>query len=297
MSGTKSGPVVVGVDGSPSSGAATRWAADEAARTHTTLRLVHAYLPVTPSAGMGMADSVDVELVDLVADDAARLVDEVRTAVAADHPDLPIEAITAVGSASNVLREQADQASLVVLGSRGRGGFLGLMLGSVSRQIAAHSACPVVVVRGDGSTAARRVVVGVDGSAPSRAALGFGFAAASRRGWSLLALHAWEIPAYDPAVATLPPATLDAAALADEELRLTAEVLAGWREQFPDVEVEQRLVQSSAAGAIVDASADAGLVVVGSRGRGGFLGLVLGSVSHSVLHHAKCPVAVVRGAD
>jgi nucleotide-binding universal stress UspA family protein len=185
---------------------------------------------------------------------------------------------------------------VVVVGHRGLGGFTGLLVGSVGVQVAAHAAGPVVVVRPHSAAAgasAGRVVVGIDGSPLSRAALGFGFEAAARRGVGLTAVHAWTEP-----VSTGPgdmlPLVYDADDVDAEETRLLAEALAGWAEKYPDVPVDRKVVRGRAAEALVAESAGAALLVVGSPGRGGFTGLLLGSVSQAALHHADCPVAIVR---
>ncbi|MFC7615699.1 universal stress protein [Actinokineospora soli] len=162
-------------------------------------------------------------------------------------------------------------ACLVVLGSRGLGGFGGLLLGSTAVQVAAHARCPVVVVRGERSG---DVVVGVDGSAHSVEAIAFAFGEAQRLGAGVVAVTAGSQE--------------------DEAARALAESVAGWAERYPDVPVRRSVVRGHAARALVDAAADAALLVVGSRGAGGFRGMLLGSVSQGVLHHATCPVAIVR---
>jgi nucleotide-binding universal stress UspA family protein len=116
---------------------------------------------------------------------------------------------------------------------------------------------------------------------------------ASRRGWSLLAVHAWDVPAYDLLVVPNGPVPVPLADVADDEIRLAAEALAGFRTDYPDVEVEERLVRSSAVQAILTASPDPALIVVGTHGHGPALGALLGSVSNGVLHKAHVPVVVV----
>ena len=171
----------------------------------------------------------------------------------------------------------------------GAGGFGTLVLGSVGSAAAAHAACPVVVVRGESTPTDGPVVVGVDGSRLSEAALAFAIDAAVRRGTSLVAVHAWQ-DAANPRVAAL----IDWKAVAAEEAAVLAERLAGWQEKHPDLTIERRVVRDSPAHELTALSEQAQLVVVGSRGRGGFAGLLLGSVSQALLRHAACPVAVVR---
>jgi nucleotide-binding universal stress UspA family protein len=182
----------------------------------------------------------------------------------------------------------------LVLGDRGLGGVAGLVLGSVAVALAAHGACPVVVVRGTARNQEGPVVVGVDGSSVSEAALAFAFEAAAARGVELVAVHAWLPTAIDRALEPL----VDWDVVAVEEDAILAERLAEWGQKYPQVTVRRTVVRDGAARALVDATRDGQLVVVGSRGRGNAAGLLLGSVSHGVLHAANCPVAVVRpGSD
>src|SRR5690606_3692092 len=167
----------------------------------------------------------------------------------------------------------------------------GLLLGSVAVGLGGHARCPLVVVRAvQDSEPTAPVVVGVDGSPLSDPALAFAFEAAAVRGVALEAVHAWRELVGDLDMATL----LDWDAIETEERALLAERLAGWAEKYPDVPVRRVVTRERPARVLVEQSRGAQLVVVGSRGRGGFTGLVLGSVSHAVLHHAHCPVAVVR---
>jgi nucleotide-binding universal stress UspA family protein len=182
------------------------------------------------------------------------------------------------------------------LGSRGMGGFVGLLVGSTAVHLSAHGRCPVLVVREVGDEAGP-VVVGVDGSVMGEQAVGFAFAEAALRKAPLRALHAstWNAPLPAPQDAAVPYAN-PPGALAGEEERLVSEALAGHRERYPEVPVEDQVVHGRTREALIEASHSAQLLVVGARGRGGFAGLLLGSVSQAVLHHAHCPVAVVRGS-
>jgi nucleotide-binding universal stress UspA family protein len=196
-----------------------------------------------------------------------------------------------------VLADEGAEGALVVVGSHGRGGFARLLLGSSSAALAAHATVPVVVTRGTDPGEAWRaapVVVGVDGSAVSEAAIEFAFQAASRRGHGLVVVHAWSQP---DALVDEAYAVLAEAETRQVEGRLAlAESLAGWRDKYPDVEVTQLVIDGHAVKALLAQAQEhrAGLLVVGSRGRGGFSGLRLGSVSRGVLHHSAVPVAVVR---
>ncbi|MFD0887059.1 universal stress protein, partial [Streptosporangium algeriense] len=179
----------------------------------------------------------------------------------------------------------------------GLGGFTGLLLGSVSLSLAGHVAAPVVVVRGEDHKGHREqgeVVVGFDGSPESEAALEYAFGEAARRGVGLRALHAWQLPVMAVGSVAYTPLIED---ISGTEERLATEILAPWRERRPEVEVEQTVLFEHPVFALGEASKTAGLVVVGSRGLGGFGSAVLGSVSHGVLHHAGCPVAVVRAKE
>jgi nucleotide-binding universal stress UspA family protein len=180
----------------------------------------------------------------------------------------------------------------VVVGDRGRGRISSVLAGSVAVAAAANAACPVVVVRGEERDATLPVVVGIDGTPVSEAAIAFAFDAASSRRAPLLAVHTWVAALGDPSLAPL----IDWEALATEEEEVLAERLAGWAEKYPDVAVQRMVAQGGAAHALLDLTERAQLVVVGSRGHGELAGFVLGSVSNALVHAATCPVAVVRPA-
>jgi nucleotide-binding universal stress UspA family protein len=188
------------------------------------------------------------------------------------------------------LVEESRSARLVVVGDRGRGGVAGLLLGSVAVALAARGECPVAVVRGRTSSVDGPVVVGVDGTPLSEAALAWAFEAADERAAELVAVHAWRDLILDQPT----PADdgIEQRARAD-----LAERLAGWCNKYPDVRVCRVVVPDAPARAIVEQSVAAQLVVVGSHGRGPVKSLLLGSVGNSVLHRADCPVVVVRSTD
>ncbi len=285
-----SGPVVVGVDGSSAALGAVRLAAREAAQRHLPLRVVHAFIwpllrvplgpsPIGPPEG-GLRHEAD------------RIVEEAIRVARARGRAVAVSGEVCTGAAAGVLVEESRNASMMVLGSRGLGGFTGLLVGSVAVQVAAHAACPVLVVRG-AAPAHGPVVVGVDGSPTSDLAIDFAVAEAALRGTDLVAIHAWTHPeATGPG--DIQPLVYDVDEVTNEEARVLAEAIAGRRDRYPDLKVELRVLRGHAADALVTASADAQLVVVGARGRGGLAGLLLGSVSQALLHHARCPVAVVR---
>ena len=290
-------PVVVGVDGSASAYRAVEWAAAEAVRRGVALRLVGAFSWTTSDHPVRQAGRVAQYRDQLLEGARHRLARAVRIAEDA-RPGVEMTSQVEIGAPIEVLGSEARRAQLLVLGDRGLGGVAGLVLGSVAVALAARGACPVVIVRGeprstDGSTDGP-VVVGIDGSPVSEAALGFAFDAAAVRGVALVAVHAWSPTAVDKALEPM----MDWDAVADEEEAVLAERLSGWGQKYPQITVRRSVVRDGAARALVDASRGAQLVVVGSRGRGDAAGLLLGSVSHGVLHAAHCPVAIVRpGTD
>jgi len=272
--------IVVGFDGSPSSQNALRWAAREADLRDAELAIVYVYdrhRHEVRETSAATAEAIAGAVIDAAAATATQVAPGVR-----------LNRMPLYGTAAPTLINAADRDSTIVVGNRGRGGFRSLLLGSVSEEVATHAAGPVVVVRGrpdpDGP-----VVVGVDGSAGDGDALGAAMAEADVRHAPVIAIFAH--PRLDPTVVPKgPPYVQD-----DVDRReIFGSVLQPWRERFPAVKVDLTLVEGAAATALIDATATAQLVVVGSRGRGGFAGLRLGSVGRHVLHHAHCPVMVVR---
>jgi nucleotide-binding universal stress UspA family protein len=212
------------------------------------------------------------------------------------YPGLEVQTLLLEGIPAASLIEETAQARSVVLGSRGLGGFSGAVLGSVAVQVSSHAHSPVVVVPADprpNPHAAPTVVLGVDGSKVSARATDFAFEQAEAIGARLVAVHAWHSPfaTHSNGRGTL---VFDKAEVQKAAEVLVAEALAGSLADYPDTEVDLRLIQGQAARALLQAAEGADLVVVGSRGRGGFTGLLLGSTSQQVLHHAPCPVAIVR---
>lgn len=287
-------PVVVGVDGSEHSLAAVRWAARDAALTGAPLLLV------TALAEPGTAPGVPPEWVATQRASAERRLAEASAlAVAAARPAGDVVVRTEIAAATPVegLLARARTARRLVLGTRGLGELTAGLVGSVSSALLSHAPCPVVVVPGGPAELAERghVVVGVDGSATSSPAVGAAFAAASARGVPLTAVHSWTdldlatAYAVDEPHAALGPR----GAAAGHELVL-AESLAGYQERFPDVAVTRVVVADRPVTALLEQAQDAQLVVVGSHGRGGFTGMLLGSTSRALLHTTPCPLLVVR---
>ncbi|MER7014461.1 universal stress protein [Saccharopolyspora sp. NPDC000359] len=262
--------VVVGVDGSAASLAAAEWAADEAELRHAE-QLEFVAVTRDPSG-----------------DDAAwATVRPLADRFAAHRSEVAAEVVH--GNPADVLVQRSDGAELVAVGTRGRGALAATLLGSVSAKLAAHARCPVVVAREHRRSGP--VVVGVDNSPRSLAALRYAFDAAARYGCELVAVQAWQDLELAPIV---PPLEHELAAMRDEALRGLAEQLAGCAESYPDVPVHRVAQRGHPVSGLAAAAEGARLLVVGHRGRGGFTGLLLGSVAVGVLHHAQCPVAVVR---
>ncbi|GAB1646297.1 hypothetical protein KRMM14A1259_67200 [Krasilnikovia sp. MM14-A1259] len=196
------------------------------------------------------------------------------------------------GAAVPVLLHEARSAELLILGDRGIGGISGLLLGSVAVQTVTHATCPVLVVRGQARPDGP-VVVGIDGSEISARALEEAAMAAELRHCDLVVLHTWTSP-----VSTGPgdmlPLVYDPAVVKTEEQLLLAEAIAGVAEDHPDIRIAREVVQGPARRHLIDWSHRAQLLVVGARGRGGFAGLLLGSVSQHAMYHSACPTMVIR---
>ncbi|MCB5180863.1 universal stress protein [Streptomyces antimicrobicus] len=288
--------VAVGVDGSAESRAAARWAAREAVARHVPLRLVHAVDwpldPVLP--GLGKQD------VDRWAD---RALTETAQELHERHPGLEITSRCPTGRPAAALAAEAADAALLVLGSRGLGGLVGFLIGSVALSTVVATDTPVVLVRvaddpdgpgGPGSGAPAEVVVGVDVQEAGDRMLAFAFEEAQRRGWPLRAVHGWKMP---PAYAYVPFFDPDNERdIGRSVTHMVDDMLLPWRHKFPDVAVTTSVFMGSAGERLVQASQGAGLVVVGRHLRRSPLGVHLGPVTHAVLHHAAAPVAVVAHA-
>jgi len=282
-------PILVGVDGSESALAAVRWAAAEAHRRKSGLQLVEAV--DSPSVESSPRGAIEPGLPERLQQAARDRVAAAAAMAAETAPEVLVTAEVLTGSPVACLLTEAKRAQLAVLGHRGIGGLAGLVVGSTAVALAAHAECPVVVVRGpEPSAPVGPVVVGVDGSPTSEAALAFAFDEADRRGTALVAVHAWRDLVLDPWFAPF----IDWDVIEGDERQLLAERLAGWRAKYPDVPIERVVVKDRPAHALQARSAGAQLLVVGSRGRGGVSGMLLGSVSRALLSHAECPVAVIR---
>lgn len=286
--------VVVGIDGSSSALRAARWAAAEASGRSARLRLVYcdvqSVLVVPDMPGGGLTES----FVETVRRQGEGWLQQAREAAETARPGIRVEVDFRSQPPANVFIEESRTASLVVLGSRGLGGFSGLLVGSIAVAVSAHASCPVAVVRGSKAVLGdEAVVVGVDGSPGSTAAVGYAFDAAARWEVPLRAVHAWHSISVDEAAARRGADGGWAIVQLDEE-RLLAESLAGWSENYPDVVVQRFVPLDKPARALLEHANRAQLVVAGARGRGGFTGLLLGSTSQHLVQHSPCPVVIAR---
>ncbi len=279
-------PILVAYDGSAEAGHALRWSAAESNRTGTPLRVV-AVNEILPQMWGGPSGMVVVT--DGLVLDTAALLEEAEKILS----DLGVSDVTTERRSGHVVHEMllaAEHASALVVGSRGHGRVSGALIGSVSQHLARHATCPVVVVREARDSAAHRIVVGIDGSPTSAAALEYACRRAEGTGETVVAIHGWHVPVPATDMWASAPRDMDTA---EREL-LLAESTAGVAADYPDVLLEREVIPVAPARCLVDATAGASLIVVGSRGLGSFSGMLLGSVSQAVLHEALCPVAVIR---
>ncbi|WP_330302096.1 MULTISPECIES: universal stress protein [unclassified Streptomyces] len=298
--------VAAGIDGTPEGLAAAHWAAREAVRRGTALRLVHAWEwrprpdPTVPA---------DMSQRSWAEDMVAQASDSMRAA----HPGLRVVTHSVADAPVGVLLAAAEEADLLVLGSRGISGVAGFLTGSVSQRVVARAPRPVVLVRAGECTAHehfsavagispdeipqtpyRDVVLGFDTDRPCDELIEFAFDAARRRATALRVVHAFSAPPAYAAIDRLAP--VNGPELLAEHERAVVATLRPWCEKFPEVAVTETVTEGRAAGELIHASAGAALLVVGRRVRRTMLGNHLGSVVHAALHHAPCPVAVVPHA-
>jgi nucleotide-binding universal stress UspA family protein len=277
--------IIVGVDDSPASRAALGWAVDEAARRRCEVVAVHAYEWRVSGALAPIGGPLADQAREWAETFVSGLVQEVRTGT----PGVEVRGKAVLGSPGRALIAASTGATLVVVGSRGRGGFTQLLLGSVSQQVATHAHAPVVVVREGAHATAGPIVVGVDGSESADHAFGLACAEAEARGCGVVAVRVNPVP--DRETAALLSGHPERRAAQQAAL---AEHLGPWADKFPGVAVEVVVADGHPAGTLIGLSASAQLVVVGTRGHGGFTGMLLGSVGQALLHHAHCPVLIVR---
>lgn len=282
---TRERKIVVGYDGSEDAELALTWAARLAAGRNATVHLVNA-LPAPP-----WEFAYTTEDQRRQRDAAATLLADASGRIGTDGVAVTSE--IARPPAAAALVAAAEENEMIVVGSRGHGRLTELMVGSVSQHTARHARCPVVVVRQPLDPRARRVVLGLDWSSDSDASIGFAFDIAAATGAPLWAVHAWT--RHDDPHARSPH--LRALSIAEQtaaQERIISEMTQPWRDKFPEVELVEEAVPLPARNVLCRASEHAALLVLGARGRGALSRLGLGSVSESMLHHSRCPVAVVH---
>ncbi|WP_375481408.1 universal stress protein [uncultured Mycobacterium sp.] len=285
--------VVVGIDGSTGSDAAVQWAAREAAMRKLRLTVVRA-MPA-PTLPWPTVPALDEFCRRQEADARSIINDAVKLAEGRRVGGRPAEIDSQFFFSGPVptLVDMSKDADMVVVGARGLGTLQRLLLGSVSTGLVHHARCPVAVIHSAASPTPRAVhapvLLGVDGSPASELATAIAFEEASLRGVGLLAIHAWS----DAEIAHV--SGIEWSGLQTQAEEILAERLAGWQERYPDVTVHRAVVYARPAAHLLDRSEQAQLVVVGSHGRGGFAGMLLGSVSTAVAQAAQVPVIVARG--
>ncbi|ULE33416.1 universal stress protein [Mycobacterium sp. IDR2000157661] len=284
--------IVVGADGSVPSQAAVRWAAREATMRDLPLTIMHAnrVSEISASVLMWPAGRIPQEVLALQEDEARKIISD-AVGVAREYTAprrLEVDTETFLGGPVPTLIDLSKDAQLVVVGSRGRSAFNRALLGSVSSGVIHHSHCPVAVIHDEAPPSDNLpVLVGIDGSRASEAATAIAFDEASWRGVELIALHVWSD-------ADLSEFSMDWETVHAAASKTLAERLAGWHERYPDVAVRKVVEFQQPAHHLVKLSKQAQLVVVGSHGRGGFAGMLLGSVGSAVVQAARVPVIVAR---
>ena len=285
--------VVVGYDQTPHSDVALAEAAREAAMRGADLNVVTAFRRATAS-GSAVASPTEPDPQDTARKVAEAVAQHGVDQVHERHPGLHATSYALVGSAGKTVAQAAHSADLLVMGSRGSGGFTGLQVGSTSMRALADACCPVLVVRGETDIVHDRVVAAVDIDGPCEQILDFAFNEAFRRAARLTVIHVWDEPwilAYgqeDPGIAD------DVALIENEREDRLAALIHSLRRRYPDVQPFHQVATGSAGRLLVEAAERADLIVTGARRHGeGRHGMQLGPVTQALLHHAACPVAVV----
>jgi nucleotide-binding universal stress UspA family protein len=257
--------IVVGTDGSPPADRAVEWAATEAVRRRCGLHIVHALQPWF---------STEPWVADSFAETGQRILDRATELAAKAVPDITVTTELTYESPALALRDLATRACEVVVGHRGLGGFTGLLLGSTSLRVAGHTPCPTIVVRGDVREDRHEIMVGVSDSV-----LEYAFETATIRGSWLRAVLTWEVP---PTLlnGAYPVTVREGLTAAEERL---AQAVAPWRVRYPGVRVIEETPPGHPVERLIERSGSVDLLIVGSGH----------SVTHGVIHHAHCPVAVV----
>ncbi len=279
--------IVVGVDGSACADAAVRWAAQESSMRNEPLTLISAFdIEQTHVYDQQLRERIyqsRERQAQLVLENAQRIAEEV-----AGHPLPAARRRVVFGHPVSALVDAAQESRVLVVGSRGQRALDRLLLGSVSTAVLHHARCPVAVIHNETTRDNHApVLLGLDGSPTSENATAIAFDEASHRKVALIAVHAWHMPNFfEPA--------FDLRATENQERQTLAERLAGWQERYPDVKVDRRVVCDYPGPYLIAESAHAQLVVVGSHGRGGFAGMLLGAVSSAVAQASRVPVIVAR---
>lgn len=288
------GSIVVGVDGSAASERALDWAAEQAALERRPLTIVHATAPLgsVENAWLAQAGVDHTQMLADIRDETEQLLTEAADRARALAPGAEVHRFHLISDPRAVLIELSEQATMVVLGSRGRGPVASLLLGSVSVAVSKHARCPVVVVRPQSATGVggRGVLVGADGTERSLPTMEFAYRQAALRGLPLTVLHClWDAVGADVGSHLI----ADDDASYDDKRLLLAESVAGLGEAYPDVPVSLKLARGLADESLMAAAERMDLVVVGYHRTSRLNAIVFGSIAPTVLEHARCAVAVV----
>ena len=287
--------IVVGVDGSAASASAVRWAAREAELRALPLVVVSVLAPVVQAGGPWPEVPVPEEYLRLQQAEATEIVDKaVRSAADVTAAALKITGEVVLGPIVATLVAMSTRADMMVVGCRGEDAVSRALLGSVSSGLVHHAHCPVAIIHAEELPSERAsVVVGIDGSPTSELATAIAFDEASRRGVDLVALHAWsDMGPIEFASANWAPIEWRNIKVAEEEV--LSERLSGWSDQYPDVTVHRVVVCDRPGPRLLGGAGEAQLLVLGSHGRGGFPGMLLGSVCNAVVNSAQIPVIIAR---
>lgn len=283
--------IVVGVEWADSARRAALWAAEEAVRRRAVVRLVHAVNVSALTFAGGYTPPAD--FFASIEETSRHQPELLRELIHGRHPELEVELANPHGHPATVLLDESREACFVVLGAPEQNAVYGAVVGATSVTVAAHAKCPTAIIREDSSApTAGPVVVGVDGSPTSEAALALAFEEASLRHAELVAVHGWSDFVSDREYRGACRLVIDWNGVENQERETLAERLAGWQEKYPEVVVHRVVGRQRAAALLLTQARRAQLLVVGTRGRGGFTGLLLGSVSQKLIHHAGCPLVV-----
>ncbi|MCS4490071.1 universal stress protein [Corynebacterium sp. ES2775-CONJ] len=291
--------VVVAVDGSPAADNAVRWAANTAHKRGVALKIAASYTMPQFLYSDGIMPLQ--ELYDDLQQETMEIIERAKSLALEVAPDLHIGYTLAEGTPIDMLLELSETVTMIVMGSRGLGGLSGMVMGSVSAAVVSHAHCPVVVVREDNevneTTKYGPIVVGVDGSDVSQKAVEFAFREAAARGTRIIAVHTWMDMQVQASLAGLAAAQREWATVEERQIQEVQSDLEPFLSTYPDVAVEMVITRDRPVRALVDSAENAQLLVVGSHGRGGFRGMLLGSTSRALLQSSPCPMVVVRPAS